>query len=239
MNNFNVHLKMLELVAEALGPDLCEKMAFVGGCTTGLLLTDEFTKEQVRHTNDVDLIVSVMGYINYHQLQEELVAKGFSISAPGEDEQEDEDTPYCAMKLDDLRVDFIPDDVETLGFTNRWYKQAIVTADKYTLVRDIVIRVVKPVYFVATKLEAYKGRGGGDPLASRDIEDILTLVDGRDELLSEVREADTELKSYIASEFSALLKLQDFEYAVQSQSLNDQDREDEIFFRLEQLIRDN
>lgn len=95
------------------------------------------------------------------------------------------------------------------------------------------------MYFVATKLEAYKGRGGNDPLSSRDIEDILTLVDGREELLNEVREADAELRRYIAYEFSALLALQSFEYAVQSQSLNDQAREDEIFSRLEQLIRDN
>jgi len=41
---------MLERVARALGPDLCQQMTFVGGGTTGLLLTDEYTKEQVRYT---------------------------------------------------------------------------------------------------------------------------------------------------------------------------------------------
>ena len=33
--------KMLEQVAKALGPELCQQMTFVGGCTTGLLLTDD------------------------------------------------------------------------------------------------------------------------------------------------------------------------------------------------------
>jgi hypothetical protein len=32
---------MIAVVARALGPDLLKKVAFVGGCTTGLLLTVE------------------------------------------------------------------------------------------------------------------------------------------------------------------------------------------------------
>ena len=63
---------MLETVAKALGPKLCQQMTFVGGCTTGLLLTDDYTREQVRHTDDVDLIVHVMGYIGFHSLQRQL-----------------------------------------------------------------------------------------------------------------------------------------------------------------------
>lgn len=234
MSTLNVHLQMLEFVAIALGPELCERMAFVGGCTTGLLLTDDFTKEQVRHTDDVDLIVHVMGYADYHQLQQQLREKGFSISIP----DEDEDIPVCAMKLGELRVDFMPDDEAVLGFSNRWYRKAMETATAHMLAQGVVIRVVHPVYFVATKLEAYKGRGNGDPMSSRDIEDLLTLVDGREELLHELSKADAELQQYIAQELTALLKMQDFEYAVQSQSLGDVAREEEIFSRLEQIAGD-
>ncbi len=43
MNVFNTLQAMLCLVAKALGPDLCQQMTFVGGCTTGLLLTDDYT----------------------------------------------------------------------------------------------------------------------------------------------------------------------------------------------------
>ncbi len=57
MNNENVHREMLINVAVALGTELFQKMVFVGGCTTSLLLTDAFTIEQVRHTDDVDLII--------------------------------------------------------------------------------------------------------------------------------------------------------------------------------------
>jgi hypothetical protein len=37
------------------------------------------------------------------------------------------------------------------------------------------------VAFVATKLEAFASRGGGDFLTSHDLEDVLNIVDGREE----------------------------------------------------------
>lgn len=52
---------MIETVAHALGNDLLSEVAFVGGCTTGLLVTDEVTKEGIRFTDDVDLIINVVG----------------------------------------------------------------------------------------------------------------------------------------------------------------------------------
>lgn len=219
---------MLERVATALGPELCQQMTFVGGCTTGLLLTDEFTLEQVRHTDDVDLIVHTMGYTAFHALQEQLKTHGFSIPASTVD------APICAMNLGDLRVDFMPDD-DSLGFTNRWYQDAMATASPYQLTDELSIRLVSPVYFVATKLEAYKGRGNNDPLDSRDIEDILNLVDGREELLDEVKAASAEVQRYISEEISSLLEVSDFEYAVQSQARGDAGREHLIFERLDAL----
>ena len=59
---------MIETVAKALGDDLLPKVAFVGGCATSLLVTDTITKEEVRYTNDVDLIVSVIGYVGWETL---------------------------------------------------------------------------------------------------------------------------------------------------------------------------
>jgi hypothetical protein len=35
------------------------------------------------------------------------------------------------------------------------------------------------LYSLATKMEALKGRGGGDYVASHDMEDIITVLDGR------------------------------------------------------------
>jgi hypothetical protein len=111
------------------------------------------------------------------------------------------------------------------------------TATPYKLTGDITINLVSPVYFIATKLEAYKGRGKGDALTSRDIEDILLLVDGREELISEVQSAGAKVQTYIAIELTSLLQNNNFEYAVASQGKSSSEREQMIFDRLELLAK--
>ena len=229
MSEANRHKEMLLQVAEALGSELLSQMAFVGGCTTGLLLTDEFSKEQVRHTDDVDLIVHLLGYVEYSNLQKQLRRLGFKDSV-------DNDDPICAMRLGELRVDFMPDDEKILGFSNRWYADAFSSANVYQLTNETSINVVQPVYFVATKLEAWLGRGNNDPLGSHDLEDLLSLFDGRPELLAEIEQAAPELRQYIAIKIGELLESNDFEYAVQSCALGNSEREALIFKRLEQAV---
>ncbi|WP_425928601.1 hypothetical protein [Pseudomonas sp. NyZ201] len=230
MSVFNTLQSMLCEVAKALGPELCQQMTFVGGCTTGLLLTDAFTREQVRSTDDVDLIVHVMGPVGFARLQETLSARGFRVSPHADDD----DFPVCAMKLGDLRVDFMPDD-NSLGFGNRWYSDAMSTSTVHYLDQGIAINLVSPVYFVATKLEAWKGRGRGDALSSRDIEDILNLVDGRAELQDEIELAAVEVRGYIRRQIGQLLRDGNFEYAVSAQARGDAEREALLFERLESI----
>ncbi len=232
MSVSNILHAMLVKVAQALEAELCEQMTFVGGCATSLLLTDAFTKEQVRHTDDVDLIVNVMGYSDFFQLQERLKNKGFVVRIP----KLGEDIPTCAMFLGDLRVDFMPDNERVLGFTNRWYKDAMQSATGYPLTESITIQLISSVYFIATKLEAYKGRGNNYLFGSRDIEDILNLIDGRSELINEIFESPDDVKNYIVQEIKCLLGMSDFEYMVQSQSGGDQGREDLLFERLDEIV---
>ena len=44
-------------------------------------------------------------------------------------------------------------------------------------------RIVTPPLFIATKLEAFHGRGGDDLFTSHDLEDIIAVVDGRAEII--------------------------------------------------------
>lgn len=224
--------RMLVEVAHALGTNLLKQFTFVGGCTTALLLTDEVTAEQVRHTDDVDLIVHVISYAKYYALQEELQKQGFKIVAP----DEDEDIPICAMQLNELRVDIMPDDESILGFSNRWYKEAMENSFDYQLNESITIKLVSPDYFVATKLEAWLGRGQGDALTSRDIEDIINLIDGREELINELSNSSDTVKAFVSEQLSLLLEDDNFEYAVSSQSNNSPQRENIIFERIEEII---
>lgn len=197
-------LYMLQTVAEALGGELRERLVFVGGCTTALFITDEITLEDVRATDDVDLIVDLAGYPAWAQLQEQLREQGFAESQ--------EDTVICRMRLGDLKVDFMPDDAAILGFSNRWYAKGIETAVTYSLTDQLNIKRLIPELFVATKLEAYLGRGHGDLFTSRDMEDILLIVDGRPEIVAEILGADDNIRQFIAEQFRALLAERDFDY---------------------------
>ena len=104
----------------------------------------------------------------------------------------------------------MPLDEKILGFSNRWYKSAMDSAQEYEIERDIRIRVVTAPYFCATKLEAFRGRGKGDYLASHDLEDLLTVVDGRPELLDELQSASEGVRSYIAGAIGQILKSRQF-----------------------------
>lgn len=218
---------MIEIVARALGDELLGEVAFVGGCTTGLLVTDEVTKETIRFTDDVDLIINVVGYPGWAKFQDQLKDKGFSVHI--------DDDVICRMRLGELQVDFMPDDENILGFSNRWYKQALEQAQDYPLSDGLVIRLLTSPYFVATKLEAYKGRGNDDPLSSRDMEDIINIVDGRLELIEEIKSADQDVCNFIAEEIASLLEHDIIEYAIQGVVMGDAGRVDIIFERLEAI----
>jgi hypothetical protein len=120
------------------------------------------------------------------------------------------DTVICRMRLGSLIVDFMPDDPGILGFSNRWYGKGIETADRYGLTETLEIRCRAPALFVATKLEAYRGRGNNDLYTSRDAEDILLVVDGREELIGEVAAADKEVRAFIGEHLDAIVKNLDF-----------------------------
>ena len=68
-----------------------------------------------------------------------------------------------------------------------------------------MFRAATPPYLIATKLYAFSGRGGGDHLGSRDLEDIILLIDGREELVDELADADADVRAFIAAEIGALL----------------------------------
>lgn len=198
MNPNDPNLLLLESAVRALGP-LCDRMIFVGGTTTGLLISDE-TRPSARATQDVDAIVQVASLTAYYELQDELRNLGF---------REDHDV-VCRWRIGTLKLDVVPTQDVGLGFENRWYPLAAQRATRQVLPSGAVIRVITPTLFIATKIEAFYGRGGGDYGASHDMEDIITVVDGRLELIDEIAIADEDLRAYISEELDYLLAIPEF-----------------------------
>lgn len=85
-----------------------------------------------------------------------------------------------------MKLDVMPTDETILGFSNRWYKPAIEAATVVEL-DGFELRVVTTPYFIGTKLEAFRGRGKGDFYASSDLEDIISVLDGRSTLVDDAR----------------------------------------------------
>ncbi len=207
----NPNLAQLAFAAEKLDP-LLDQIAFVGGCVTGLLVTDP-AATPVRATLDVDVIVEVASYGEFTVLEEKLRRIGFR-------ESRAEGAPICRWAHGDLLLDFMPTDSSILGFSNRWYRPALATAQK-VLVRNHEIRVITAPCFVATKLEALHGRGKSDFRASHDLEDIVTVIDGRPELAEEVHLAPADMQKYLSAELRELLSNRDFLEALPGHLLPD------------------
>lgn len=190
------NIGLLTRVVEALG-ELRSRMTFVGGCATALLITDP-AASPVRATQDVDAVVAMVSLAEYHQLGEALRARGFSQSI------EEGEPPY-RWTLAGLKLDLMPSDPAVLGFTNRWYPAVLRSAFTVSVGEGIEIRVADAPSFLATKLEAFLDRGQGDYLSSHDLEDVLSVVDGRPELVEEVRAADADLRTFVGTTFADLL----------------------------------
>lgn len=165
MKNMDVNLMQLEAVASSL-KNLLPSVTFVGGSTT-VLFVDDAAHHGIRKTEDVDVIVDVATLAEYHNFSQKLRDLGF---------REDTEGPVCRWLIDAsigrVKLDVMPVDEEILGFSNRWYKAAIKHSNEVTLPSGIKIRVVSPTYFMATKFEAFAGRGKGD-FFSHDLEDIV------------------------------------------------------------------
>lgn len=189
------NLDMLEIMARKLGP-LTERLVFVGGCTTGLFITD-LLLPQIRVTRDVDVITEASSRLDYHQMEDELRRLGFTPDLRPE-------APICRWCIGDMILDLMPTDESILGFANGWYPDALTNAVHCTLPSGQIIRTLTPAHFLGTKFEAFHGRGGGDYWASHDMEDIVCIIDGRAELITEVASCPDNLRQYLQAEFTAL-----------------------------------
>ena len=55
------------------------------------------------------------------------------------------------------------------------------------------------------KIETFNGRGRGDFFGSRDLEDLISVVDGRAELVAEARAEAADLRAYLHDAVKRLL----------------------------------
>jgi hypothetical protein len=231
-----VSVELIENAATALGPELCREVAFLGAASMSLWVT-EAGAPPLRPTGDVDVVVEVGSLVEYYALGERLKEREFGEDAGARQ--------VCAWRHrpTELRVDVMPTAEGILGFANRWYADALRVAMEYTLPSGTTILALPPPYLLATKIEAFKGRGRSpdgelDYLGSRDFEDIVALIDGRPELVDEALNAEEGLSAYVAAELGSVRDDFQFESAVLGQlqrGFGGQGRRDIVLERIDRI----
>ena len=190
----SINILRIKIVNNALGY-LKDKVVFVGGATISLYPDRQVF--EVRATDDVDIIIEILNYADRAELEELLRAIGF--------EHDIESSVVCRFKIQGIIVDIMPTDDASIGFRNKWYPEGFREAVDYVIDEGTSVKILTAPYFLATKLEAFKGRGRGDGRTSHDFEDIIYILENRTSIWNEMNELEGEIKNYLKAEFAELL----------------------------------
>lgn len=213
-------------IASKLGT-LRKQFVFVGGSIVELLLDKSYPLPP-RATMDVDTIVEVYGHGSFAGIEAALRKLGFKNDVSG--------GVICRWHIDGIALDVMPTDPKILGFSNYWYKAAIKNAKPHFLEPELDILLITAPYFIATKMEAFNSRGEHNFYGSHDLEDIITLLDGRESILDEIKNSTADLKSYLIEKFNELQKNAYFINALPGHLSPYQTGTDERVERLESVI---
>lgn len=159
-----IRIKAVNQVLQGLN----QEYVFVGGAAVSLCASDSATANAVRPTDDVDIIVELASYKGYTELDKKLLEIGFKNDITS--------TVICRYKIQGITVDVMPTEPEAIGFSNIWYPKGFQTAINYPLDEQTEIKIFSLPYFVATKWEAFKGRGT-DFRTSTDFEDLVYVFE--------------------------------------------------------------
>ncbi len=193
MINHRNNIVRIKVVHNALG-DLRDEVVFVGGATVSLYV--DRMAEEVRPTEDIDIVVELWAHKDYAALDDRLRKMGFV--------NEKESGVICRYIVKGIIVDVMTTGKDALTFTNVWYADGFKNTMDYQIDEEL-IKIFSPPYFIASKLEAFKGRGGNDGRTSTDFEDIIYVLENRTAIWDELKSADQDVKTYLQDEFSNLL----------------------------------
>lgn len=201
------NLNALRAVADRLD-GLGHNYAFVGGSIVNLLLDDPGLSP-VRPTDDFDVILEVVMTERYSALEARIRSLGFEHDMR-------EGAPLCRWVLGNLTVDIMPTEGAELGLNTTWFKEALATAteQEFTHTR---LKLISPVGFLVTKYIAFLDRGSRDYYASHDLEDFVTVIDGRENIVAEIDRAPVELRHYLIEAVRTLISTPEFDEALAGQ----------------------
>ena len=94
-----------------------------------------------------------------------------------------------------------------MGFTNPWFEPCWNDVQVVPLGDNLTMRILKVTSYLATKIAAFSQRGGNDWYSSKDLEDIVTVIAGRQTLLGDILNSSSPARSYVVEWFRTLQAL--------------------------------
>lgn len=174
--------------------ELKADVVFVGGATVSLYA--DRAAEEVRPTDDVDVLIELWTRKSYAELEEKLREIGFT--------NDQESGIICRFKIHGITVDIMPTEGNVLGFSNKWYPEGYKNAVDYQIDEHLV-KIFSAPYLIASKLAAFKNRGKNDGRTSSDFEDIVFVFENRFSIWDELTQCDEAVKEYLRKEFISFL----------------------------------
>ena len=188
--NRNVTIK----IAKALG-DLNSNVVYVGGAMVSLYIDDP-SADDVRPTKDIDISLEIANMGELEILRESLLEKGFK--------QSHEDDVICRFRYEDIKVDVMA--TKSIGWApgNIWFARGFKHG-KIVDIDDVTIKILPLPYFLATKFSAFYDRGGRDPRASHDFEDIVYLLNHTSTIKEQILTSEKDVQLYLKDGFLQIL----------------------------------
>lgn len=195
------NLARIKVVCQALS-GLEQDFVFVGGAVVSLYATNPELASEVRPTMDVDVLLELISYYGYAELDERLRGFGFV--------NDTDSDVICRYIIRGVIVDVMPTDPAAIGFSNRWYAEGFETPIAYWLDEVTPIKIFSLPYFIASKWEAFKSRGNNDLRSSKDFEDIVYILQNADDFEQQIQGASEHLFDYLKSELSGIIYSDEF-----------------------------
>ena len=193
MQNNELNLRILARIAQALAP-IQQPIVFVGGAVTSLYVNDAAADDH-RMTMDVDLSLEIASSTELEALRLKLLELGFVQSV--------EDTVPCRFRFEQVQVDVLSTEGVHWAPGNRWFAMGFKQLERVNVL-DTWVDILPVAYYLAAKFDAFTDRGQKDPFVSKDLQDIVYIMDFRQHLFDELAQADRSVKAYLQECFCTI-----------------------------------
>lgn len=175
---------------------LNKDVVYVGGAIVSLYIDDP-AADDVRPTKDIDISLKIHSLNELENIREELVRRGFK--------QYNEDKVICRFRYEDILVDVMSTKKVGWAPANRWFAPGFERKFLIDIGGQKIYLMPLP-YFMASKFDAFHGRGSKDPRTSHDYEDIVYLLSHTSNVSHLIQKADEPVKDYLNEQFNNILK---------------------------------